>query len=142
MIAWFSRNAPIRVKFRVLALIYLLLSGGIAALAITAALGGGLSSGIVIGGAIAGVAAIVAATFGASRLICTPYVTTVVRMEALAAGDIESPVAYTDNRDCVGRITKAMAIFRESALAARSAIPSGRWSRSWARGWASWPPAT
>ncbi|WP_242414523.1 methyl-accepting chemotaxis protein [Sphingomonas panni] len=119
MIAWFSRNAPIRVKFRVLALIYLLLSGGIAALAITAALGGGLSSGIVIGGAIAGVAAIVAATFGASRLICTPYVTTVVRMEALAAGDIESPVAYTDNRDCVGRITKAMAIFRESALAAR-----------------------
>ena len=119
MITWFSRNAPIRVKFRVLALVYLLLSGGIAALAILAAAGSALiAPSIVIGGAMAGVVAIVAVTVGASRLICTPYVTTVVRMEALAAGDLESPVAYTDNHDCVGRITKAMAAFRESALAA------------------------
>ncbi|KZE11378.1 MULTISPECIES: methyl-accepting chemotaxis protein [Sphingomonas] len=119
MIAWFSRNAPIRVKFRVLALVYLMLSGGIAALAILAASGSMLvAPGVVVGGALAGVAAIVGVTFGASRLICTPYVTTVVRMEALAAGDLESPVAYTANRDCVGRITKAMATFRESALAA------------------------
>ncbi len=118
MIAWFSRNAPIRIKFRVLALVYLLLSGGIAALATVSALGVPVAPGIVIGGAIAGVAGIVAVTLVASRLICTPYVTTVVRMEALAAGDLESPVAYTDNQDCVGRITKAMATFRESALAA------------------------
>jgi methyl-accepting chemotaxis protein len=118
MIAWFSQDAPIRVKFRVLALVYLLLSGGIAALAIGAALGWSIAPGSVIGGALAGVAAVVGVSFAASRLICTPYVQTVVRMEGLAAGDLESPVDYTGNRDCVGRITKAMATFRQSALAA------------------------
>ena len=121
MIAWFSQNAPIRVKFRVLAVLYLILSGGIAALAIGAAAGAPLAPAMVVGGALAGVAAIVGVTFGASRLICTPYVQTVVRMEGLAAGDLDSPVAYTTNRDCVGRITKAMAAFRQSALAAREA---------------------
>ncbi len=118
MIAWFSQDAPIRVKFRVLALVHLLLSGGIAALAIGSALGMSLTPDAVVAGALAGVAAIVGVTFAASRLICTPYVRTVVRMEGLAAGDLESPVDYTGNRDCVGRITKAMATFRESALAA------------------------
>ncbi len=48
-------------------------------------------------------------------LICTPYVNTVLRMEALAAGDTKSPIAYTDYRDCVGRMTKAMSVFRDNA---------------------------
>ncbi|MFX6728732.1 hypothetical protein ABTH13_20500, partial [Acinetobacter baumannii] len=41
--------------------------------------------------------------------ICAPYVNTVMRMEALAAGDTQSAIQYTDHLDCVGRITKAMA---------------------------------
>ncbi len=122
MIGWFSNDAPIRMKFRVLAIVYLLLSSGIAALAGVAAFAPDMiAPEMVLGGAIAGVIAIVGVTLVASRLICTPYVTTVVRMEALAAGDLDSPVAYTDNHDCVGRLTKAMAAFRESALAAREA---------------------
>jgi methyl-accepting chemotaxis protein len=36
-------------------------------------------------------------------------------MEALAAGDATSPIAYTDHTDCVGRMTKAMATFRDNA---------------------------
>ncbi len=48
--------------------------------------------------------------------IANPYVTTVVRMEALAAGDVTSPVQFTDNKDCVGRLTKAMQTFRDGAL--------------------------
>ncbi len=58
---------------------------------------------------------------GAGRLyrhaIATPYVTTVVRMEALAAGDLASPIQFTDYRDCVGRLTRAMFSFRDTAAA-------------------------
>ncbi|MFY8196709.1 MAG: methyl-accepting chemotaxis protein, partial [Novosphingobium sp.] len=47
--------------------------------------------------------------------ICDPYVATVLRMEALAAGDLESPVEHTEFEDCVGRLTRAMATFRQQA---------------------------
>jgi methyl-accepting chemotaxis protein len=47
--------------------------------------------------------------------IADPYVSTVVRMEALAAGDLTSPIQFGDYRDCVGRMTKAMLIFRDNA---------------------------
>ncbi len=36
-------------------------------------------------------------------------------MEALAAGDLDGHIAYTSHQDCVGRMTKAMAVFRENA---------------------------
>ncbi|MBW6529103.1 methyl-accepting chemotaxis protein [Sphingomonas sp. RHCKR7] len=120
MVEWFGRHAPIRVKFKVLTLVYLALSGAIAGCATYGVLAGAAADPrLVIGGALAGVAAIVAVTMIAARLICTPYVETVVRMEGLAAGDLDSAVRHTANRDCVGRMTKAMAIFRESSLAAR-----------------------
>jgi methyl-accepting chemotaxis protein len=120
MLGWFSRHAPIRMKFKVLTLVYLVLASAIAGCAAYGVLAGDtVDPRIVIGGALAGVVAIVAVTMVAARLICTPYVETVVRMEGLAAGDLDSPVDHTANRDCVGRMTKAMAIFRESSLAAR-----------------------
>jgi methyl-accepting chemotaxis protein len=50
------------------------------------------------------------------RCIGTPYVTTVLRMEALARGDLDSPVQHTDFKDCVGRITRAMQTFRDAAV--------------------------
>jgi len=48
--------------------------------------------------------------------IADPYVATVVRMEALAAGDLVTPIQFTDYKDCVGRMTKAMHTFREAAV--------------------------
>jgi methyl-accepting chemotaxis protein len=50
----------------------------------------------------------------AKKLVCDPYVTTVVRMEGLAAGDLTSPIAFTDFTDCVGRMTRAMEVFRSN----------------------------
>ncbi|WP_347812977.1 methyl-accepting chemotaxis protein [Novosphingobium sp. PhB165] len=49
--------------------------------------------------------------------IAGPYVGTVVRMEGLAAGDLDSPIEYTHYRDCVGRMTQAMFTFRTTAQA-------------------------
>ena len=49
-----------------------------------------------------------------NRVISTPYVNTVVRMEALAAGDVDSPIHYTEFKDCVGRLTRAMFTFKEA----------------------------
>ena len=50
----------------------------------------------------------------AKERICRPYVNTVVRMEALADGDTTSAIHYTDHKDCVGRMTKAMEMFRDT----------------------------
>ena len=52
-----------------------------------------------------------------NHLISTPYVTTVVRMEALAAGELDSHIQFSDHKDCVGRMSRAMSIFRDNALA-------------------------
>jgi methyl-accepting chemotaxis protein len=48
--------------------------------------------------------------------IAGPYVATVERMEGLAAGDLASPIEFTNYTDCVGRMTKAMFAFRQTAL--------------------------
>ncbi|WP_332908834.1 methyl-accepting chemotaxis protein [Sphingomonas mollis] len=37
-------------------------------------------------------------------------------MEALAAGDLDTPFEFTHFKDCVGRMTKAMFTFRETAI--------------------------
>nr|WP_277926035.1 methyl-accepting chemotaxis protein [Sphingomonas sp. JXJ CY 53] len=55
------------------------------------------------------------------KLVCDPYVGTVVRMEGLAAGDLDSPIAFTDHRDCVGRMTKAMDVFRTNGEVVKNA---------------------
>ncbi|MCE7796567.1 hypothetical protein LWE61_08325 [Sphingobium sufflavum] len=66
------------------------------------------------------VAVIVTVRVSAS-LICTLYVNTVLHMEALAAGDLTSPIQY---RDCVGRMTKAMAVFRDNREQVRASAES------------------
>jgi methyl-accepting chemotaxis protein len=119
MFQWFGQHAPIRKKFRILLGIYTVLSSiGAATTLYTAAHAGQIGFPVVAAVACSVVAAIVVTTLVAARLICTPYVTTVVRMEALAAGDLYSPVLYTANKDCVGRMTKAMESFRRSSEAA------------------------
>ncbi|WP_083500384.1 methyl-accepting chemotaxis protein [Sphingomonas endophytica] len=115
MLTWFKETAPIRLKFKVLLGIYGSLAGTLAALVCVAAGPGAMP---LKAAAAALFVAVLVVTLVASHLICTPYVNTVLRMEALAAGDLDSPVAYTQHRDCVGRMTTAMESFRESSLAA------------------------
>ncbi|KQN94203.1 hypothetical protein ASE95_04920 [Sphingomonas sp. Leaf231] len=122
MVRWFQYHAPIRAKFTVLAIIYMALSA--MSLGSTAAVAYGLlpgMTGIIIAAAALAMVAIVAVA--SRQLICGPYVSTVVRMEGLAAGDLTSAINYTSSRDCVGRMTKAMEVFRANgqALAAASA---------------------
>ena len=117
MFFWFKTRAPIRTKFKALLLIHGLWS----ALALAGAWLAG--SGHFLGGC--GLAAVAMAgslltVLISGRLICTPYVNTVLRMEALADGDTDSPIAYTDYGDCVGRMTKAMAVFRDNGVQVRS----------------------
>ncbi len=107
---WFRTIAPIRQKTFVA---FGSLTGIAAFIGLCAAL---LPTMIGLGVTLAGVG--LAAWLGANfrRAICDPYVSTVVRMEALAAGDLESPIEFTDYQDCVGRMTKAMFTFRDSAV--------------------------
>ncbi|WP_084356201.1 methyl-accepting chemotaxis protein [Novosphingobium lentum] len=82
------------------------------ALAVT---GTGSGVGLLITAAAAVIATAITVVI-AGQLICTPYVNTVLRMEGLAAGDTENTICYTDYHDCVGRMTKAMAAFRDNVV--------------------------
>ena len=111
---WFRAVAPIRLKllvafgFMVAALISVTLVALVA------------PTTIFIG--VAAVVIFASALVGASfrRGIADPYVATVVRMEGLAAGDLSGPIAFTEYQDCVGRISRAMLLFRDAAVQQRS----------------------
>ncbi len=115
MFDWFKRQAPIRVKFK--ALLFIHGFWGICGIAAAILVGMGMAT---IGYAVAAtaLAGTLATVIVAGELICAPYVDTVVRMEGLAAGDLESPFEYGDHKDCVGRMVRAMVTFRENARAA------------------------
>lgn len=110
MLQWFEKHAPIRVKFKALLIVHGLL--GCVGVATTLLAGGGA---VLTGVALAALAGTVATVLVAGERICRPYVNTVVRMEALAAGDTTSPFPYPDHTDCVGRMTVAMEAFRDNA---------------------------
>ncbi|MBB3347297.1 methyl-accepting chemotaxis protein [Sphingomonas sp. BK069] len=121
MISWFRNNAPIRVKFRVVVafqIVVAALSLGLIYLAAVSPATELLS--IMLGGtALASLPVLL--TWYSGKLISDPYVTTVVRMEGLAAGDLDSAILYFDHRDCVGRMTRAMQVFRDNAETIRRA---------------------
>ncbi|MES2302007.1 MAG: TonB-dependent receptor plug domain-containing protein, partial [Pseudomonadota bacterium] len=114
MLDRFVTQAPIREKFRILSIaltaaaVINLLDVPALLLAPQFAL---MEVCVIAGLSIAAVMGIMTLT---SERICRPYVDTVLRMEALAAGDTRSPVAYTHHADCVGRMTKAMETFRDT----------------------------
>ncbi|WP_372731442.1 methyl-accepting chemotaxis protein [Novosphingobium sp.] len=114
MLKWFETVAPIRQKFSFLlkALVFAasLNFVGIALAQVFPETGLAISLGFA---ALSALLIITIITMASER-ICTPYVNTVVRMEALAAGDTRSPIQYTQHADCVGRMTKAMAKFGEN----------------------------
>lgn len=109
MMKWFEAEAPIRQKT-------LVAFGTLIGLLFMNALVGAIR-GEWVTVATCTVSAAVGAllSYRFRTAICDPYVNTVVRMEALAAGDLQSPIAYTDYKDCVGRMTKAMFTFRDTA---------------------------
>lgn len=111
MMHWFEAIAPIRQKT-------LVAFGTMVGLMIMTTLIGLVSANWIMA-ATGAFTALVGAVLGLNfrRAICDPYVNTVVRMEALAAGDLDSPIAYTDYQDCVGRMTRAMFTFRDTAKA-------------------------
>lgn len=116
MLTWFEKVAPIREKFRFL-LIILTLAGSLnfAGVALAAMYP---QTALAIGLGFAGLSTTLIFTIMmiASDRVCRPYVNTVVRMEALATGEIESPIHYTDYGDCVGRMARAMGHFRANSI--------------------------
>jgi len=115
MLTWFREVAPIRTKFKALIAAQSVLALFVAACVISAVENVVSGHFVTIAVVIASLA-MIAMLVAAGRAICDPYVATVIRMEALAAGDLDSPVAFTQYRDCVGRLTRAMATFREQAI--------------------------
>lgn len=116
--AWYTAHAPIRQKTLIA---FAALSGLLALVTLAALVSGGYFVGAI--GGVSLVAAIVLSHMF-REAICVPYVTTVVRMEGLAAGDLDSPIEYTQYTECVGRLTKAMFTFRDAAIAQKRAAES------------------
>ena len=120
MVIWFEKNAPIRRKFDALLAIFGML-GALNLIACGLVWQDSADAVFAFVIALATMIMSLATMLAAKALICNPYVETVVRMEALANGDLESPVRRTDHQDCVGRMTRAMATFCENAIAVRKA---------------------
>ena len=116
---WFIKDAPVRAKLLVAFAVMTILT---AIAALVPALTG--AAALPIGIAMTVCAAILGLFF--RRVISLPYVGTVVRMEGLAAGDLRSPIAFSDYRDCVGRMTKAMDKFRNDAIMIEEAAAAKR----------------
>lgn len=115
MLNWFSTQAPIKTKFQVIVLGHLVISL-LMALAILGSFFILSSNPAAIFSAVAGILLSVVFSYTTGKAISEPYVQTVVRMEELAAGDLNSPILFRNNKDCVGRITRAMDVFRNNAI--------------------------
>ncbi|WP_230483526.1 methyl-accepting chemotaxis protein [Sphingomonas sp. Leaf21] len=114
MLSWFAKTAPIRLKFDVLTFVY----GAIAAVglaAVVVASGGFAPTPPIIAAGVALLASLIVSRVS-RKLICDPYVDSVVTMEDLASGNIEREIRYTDYRDCIGRMAKAVQVFRQNAV--------------------------
>ncbi|TCP65574.1 methyl-accepting chemotaxis protein [Sphingomonas sp. PP-CE-1G-424] len=110
---WFKETAPIREK---MSFVVSFMTGMVLLTALVAL--GGFAIGHPYIGLALGIFLVLATAFAGlwiREAICGPYVSTVVRMEALASGDLATPIEFTHYKDCVGRMTKAMFTFRETA---------------------------
>ncbi|OWV31975.1 chemotaxis protein, partial [Pacificimonas flava] len=105
---WFIADAPIRLKM-------LVSFGFMTMLTAITALAGIFGPAVALPVGLATTAIALICGFWFRSAICHPYVSTVVRMEALADGDLASPIEFTHYKDCVGRMTVAMQTFRNTA---------------------------
>lgn len=119
MFDWFKKHAPIRTKFNVMLGIHTaIVSLAVVSGWLGAEAGAGASLWLALAIGLVVLTPVVVLT--AKRLICDPYVTTVLRMEALAGGDTVSDILFQDHtRDCVGRMARAMNTFRANAIKVR-----------------------
>ncbi len=109
MMDWFEKTAPIRLKLLVAFSVMTMPTIVVAFVATT----DDPKLQIIVG--LAATLSAIFFGFWFRHLIATPYVATVARMEALAAGDLTSEIRFTDYADCVGRLTRAMFTFRDTA---------------------------
>ncbi|WBO20718.1 methyl-accepting chemotaxis protein [Sphingomonas abietis] len=115
MLSWFEKSAPIRTKFKALLCLHMLFAAlGVGSTYLASKATPDMAMAYVgFSGLLLLFTLLTVLISG--RLISTPYVNTVVRMEALAAGDLDGEIRYSDYADCVGRMTRAMSVFRENA---------------------------
>ncbi len=116
MLTWFEKQAPIRQKFDVLLWAHVGLFA-LSCLATLLALGRAGPLVLLLSGVALALTVITVRT--AKHRICDPYVGTVLRTEALAAGDLDSVIERTDYGDCVGRLSRALGVFRDQAVTLR-----------------------
>lgn len=115
---WFEKHLPVRRKLFV-AFASVIAVQAIPSLILVAAWEQPLF-GLASGGTLSILAVTLTAAglaFAFGKATADPYVATVVRMEALADGDLDTPVDYVDYKDCVGRMARAMHKFKEAAIA-------------------------
>ncbi|WP_294280126.1 methyl-accepting chemotaxis protein [uncultured Sphingomonas sp.] len=119
MLSWFAKTAPIRLKFDVMTALY----GTIALVGLTTTIvaQGGFSPSLPVAVATFALVVSLVAMRVARKLICDPYVNSVVTMEHLAAGDVNREIFYNDHSDCVGRMARAMHVFRRQAAEVKKA---------------------
>ena len=111
MLRWFKETAPIRTKFNALFWVHTAITAFVAATAFGIEFGW-ISGEVMLGIAFLAVIAQAIVVLVSKKAICDPYVDTVERMESLAGGDLSSPIAHQHHKDCVGRIARAMDVFR------------------------------
>ncbi|MHA6718863.1 methyl-accepting chemotaxis protein [Sphingomonas sp. RS6] len=117
---WFRANAPIRKK---LSVVFITMTTLLTATVIVGVLAPQPYAGIF--GVVTIATSIVLGCLFRSA-IADPYVTTVLRMEGLADGDLDSPIQFTDYTDCVGRLTRAMKTFRGMAVDQKEVVSALR----------------
>ena len=115
MLKDFYAHYPIRKKFDIILGVLLAIAIIPAAHSAVELVGGNGDVLWEMIGELAVLMAVGAFVLYAKKAVCDPYVSTVIRMEGLAAGDLTSAIAFTDHRDCVGRMNKAMLVFKDNA---------------------------
>jgi methyl-accepting chemotaxis protein len=120
MIGWFRKNAPVRQKFVVMGAVFATLTA-IPVVTTALALSQAMSPAVLL--SLAGCALLLTIVMAAlfRKAVCDPYVASVVQMEAIAAGDLSSQIHYTDYRDCIGRMARAMEVFHDNGQSVKNA---------------------
>jgi methyl-accepting chemotaxis protein len=114
MLIWFKESASTQLKLSTAFFLQIALTTPL--LVILYFLGAQQSSvdiALAVGGSVVLIPAVLGLIF--RRWIAAPYISATARMEALAAGDIASPIPFIDRRDGVGRMARAMRSVLEAA---------------------------
>jgi len=115
MLLWFREIAPIRLKLQVvMGTLQIALIAQIALISLTPHQP--LTARMVMTGIVLTCALVAILTILSIRYIARPYEHLTRQVERLAAGDIHTDIPYTDYSDCVGRIAKSLAVFRQSTI--------------------------